>query len=89
MSFLEEVILISWAISDTKSSHNTNKSSSIDYTGLTRQEKTELGFQAKRLLDMGRVLFLRACNFESSLVYYIDRSISPENVLLIALPPKK
>jgi tRNA:m4X modification enzyme len=80
-------LITSWAISDVRTFKDN--ASSMDYTGLTKQQKKEIGFQAKRLIDIGRVLYLRKCNFESSLVYYIDCNISPENVLLIATPSPK
>jgi tRNA:m4X modification enzyme len=55
---------------------------------LSSDEKEVLGFQCKRLLDMGRVLHLREKGFKSKLVYFVSQDISPENVLLVAFLPQ-
>jgi len=48
------------------------------------KRKEELGYMCKRILDVGRVLYLRDNGFDSKLVYYIGSDVSPENALLIA-----
>ena len=40
--------------------------------------------RAKDLLDEGRAAFLRALGYEAHLATYVDASISPENVLVVA-----
>lgn len=49
----------------------------------TKEQKEEFGFQAKMVLEMGRVLELQKYGFEVNLHKYIDCSISPENLLII------
>lgn len=48
--------------------------------------KEQIGLKCKQLLDLVRVHKLRQCRFDSRLVYYVDRTVSLENVLLIAIP---
>jgi hypothetical protein len=67
---------------------NDNDDEDEDDERLTPSEKREIGFQAKRLIDVGRVRYLQNQNFNSSLFYYVDENISPENVLLVAIRSK-
>ncbi len=46
----------------------------------------EIGFKCKRLIDYGRVLFLREQGYNASLYYYVDRDVTLENCLLVATP---
>ena len=48
--------------------------------------KEPIGLKCKRLLDLARIYSLRRCGFHCKLVYYVDRTVSLENVLLIAVP---
>lgn len=52
--------------------------------GLSSNQKEEIGFKAKAVLDWGRVLFLREVGFKATLCYYVDKTVSPENVCLVA-----
>ena len=52
--------------------------------GYTKTESEEIGRRSKRLIDAGRVWYLRQFGLDASLVYYVDRSVSLENVALIA-----
>ena len=54
--------------------------------GLSVAERQEIGFRCKRVLDMGRVAYLQSMGLQAQLVYYVDRTISPENAVLIATP---
>ena len=45
-----------------------------------------IGLKCKRLIDLARLAYLRENRLEAWLVYYVDRSTSLENVLLIAVP---
>ena len=48
--------------------------------------KELIGLKCKRLLDIARLKYLRANGYSAKLVYYVDRSVSLENVLLLAIP---
>jgi len=48
------------------------------------EEKKIIGYKCKRLLDLGRVEFLTKHGFEANLVGYVEESVTPENVLLVA-----
>ena len=46
--------------------------------------REHIGLLCKHLIDSGRVWYLRQHGLAARLVYFIDRSVSLENVLLIA-----
>ena len=46
------------------------------------KKKTELGFKAKRILDIGRCLFLRERGLDARLLCYCDVQLSPENYVI-------
>lgn len=43
-----------------------------------------VGLMCKRLIDQARVHYLKEQGLKAQLVYYVDRKVSLENVLLIA-----
>ena len=47
-------------------------------------ERSSLGRKCKRLIDTGRLLWLKEKGMQSKLVEYIAPSVSPENKLLLA-----
>ncbi|KAI4332111.1 hypothetical protein L6164_017047 [Bauhinia variegata] len=47
-------------------------------------ERASLGFKCKRIIDMGRLMWLREQGLDPQLLRYVPLSISPENHLLIA-----
>ena len=47
-------------------------------------ERAAVGRRAKDVLDEGRAAFLREHGFEARLCTYVDASVTPENVLLVA-----
>lgn len=51
---------------------------------LSPAERWRYGWQCKRLLDAGRMLFLKEKGYEGWMEEYCERTVSPENVLLIA-----
>mmetsp|Transcript_23802 Transcript_23802/g.39144 ORF Transcript_23802/g.39144 Transcript_23802/m.39144 type:complete len:345 (+) Transcript_23802:522-1556(+) len=51
---------------------------------LSHDEREAIGFQCKRLIDYGRLKGLESRGWDARLVTYVEREISPENVLLIA-----
>jgi len=48
--------------------------------------RTQLGLLSKRLLDEGRLVWLRNNGWEGRLVRFVDRAVTPENVLLLGWP---
>ncbi|KAB2074262.1 hypothetical protein ES319_A07G141900v1 [Gossypium barbadense] len=47
-------------------------------------ERANLGFMCKKIMDMGRLMWLKEHGLQTRLVKYVPSSISPENHLLIA-----
>ncbi|KNE62378.1 hypothetical protein AMAG_07601 [Allomyces macrogynus ATCC 38327] len=58
------------------------------YSGLSHAEREEIGFMVKRVLDYGRVVWLKEHGMDGKLVYYVDRAVSLENCALIAMPKR-
>ncbi|XP_041475968.1 tRNA:m(4)X modification enzyme TRM13 homolog [Lytechinus variegatus] len=58
----------------------------VSSLGLSVPEREEIGFKCKRILDMARLSYLKALGLDAKLVYYVERNISPENAVLIAMP---
>ena len=48
--------------------------------------RVEIGRMCKRLLDAGRLAFLRQHGYAGTLQPYVPETVSPENVLLVAAP---
>ncbi|GIY86368.1 tRNA:m(4)X modification enzyme TRM13 homolog, partial [Caerostris extrusa] len=51
---------------------------------LKHEEREFIGIQCKRLIDMGRINFLENEGYDAQLITYIDKSVSLENVALLA-----
>lgn len=51
---------------------------------LTREIKEEIGIKCKHILDYARVQYLEKRGYKCSLKYYVNRTITLENVCLIA-----
>lgn len=47
-------------------------------------ERARLGFMCKRIIDMGRLMWVKEHGLETKFVKYVPASISPENHLIIA-----
>lgn len=54
---------------------------------LSAEERESIGRKCKRLLDFCRAQYLRRLGYEVYLAPYCDKSITPENVALIARKP--
>lgn len=52
--------------------------------GFTKLESEEIGHRCKRLMDAGRIWYLKQFDLDASLLYYVERSVSLENVALVA-----
>jgi tRNA:m4X modification enzyme len=60
------------------------------YSGLSHANREILGYKTKRLIDTGRLNYLQEeLDFNVELVKYVDKSVSLENVALIATPKSK
>ena len=46
--------------------------------------RRRVGRMCKRLVDLGRVQYLRSLGLHAELVYYCPADVSPENALLVA-----
>ena len=53
-------------------------------TKLSQEEREVIGRKCKRLIDHGRVCFLKEHGLKSSLKVYIEEFFTPENVVLVA-----
>ncbi|KAK0062954.1 tRNA:m(4)X modification enzyme TRM13 isoform X4 [Biomphalaria pfeifferi] len=70
--------------------HNTKDLINRDYNKPLREQlsvsqREEIGRKCKRLIDTGRLHFLKSKGLQCFLREYINESITPENVVLIAL----
>jgi len=52
--------------------------------GLSREEKIKVGWACKRLIDHGRLQYLRKCGLEAECVVYCHPDVSPENSCILA-----
>ncbi|GFT00174.1 tRNA:m(4)X modification enzyme TRM13 homolog [Nephila pilipes] len=50
---------------------------------LKHEEREVIGLQCKRLIDAGRIFFLKEAGYDAKLTTYIDKSVSLENVALL------
>eukprot|EP00039_Didymoeca_costata_P006847 m.93947 g.93947 ORF g.93947 m.93947 type:complete len:480 (-) comp13422_c0_seq1:178-1617(-) len=69
-------------ILDSKDEQET--SSHVKKSWLSQKEMELIGFRCKRLIDMGRLIYLRQHGFEAWMQFYVPKSISPENVVIVA-----
>lgn len=59
------------------------------FSGLDHKQREVIGFKCKRVIDAGRVQYLKKFGFDVKLVYYVDAVTSLENCALIAIPKKE
>ena len=55
------------------------------YGSLTAEQREAIGVQCKQLIDFGRVQYLKQHGFDASLIYYVARSVTLENMALTAV----
>lgn len=91
-------VLVSWATCGTGKSRKPDEPQTSEQTkqeenphkdrydrlNLPRETREEIGLKCKRLMDQGRVEYLTSLGFKSELVYYVQTSITLENVCLLA-----
>ncbi|XP_001358902.2 tRNA:m(4)X modification enzyme TRM13 homolog [Drosophila pseudoobscura] len=88
--------MVSWAVCGTGVSRERRKAMAEAHEELgepptqrlTREQREQIGYQCKRVLDQGRLEHLRSNGFDASLKFYVPREITLENVVLIAKPMK-
>ncbi|XP_028398915.1 tRNA:m(4)X modification enzyme TRM13 homolog [Dendronephthya gigantea] len=61
-----------------------DEGSCIRALGFTKSQSEDIGRQSKRLIDAGRVWYLKQFDLDASLFYYVDRSVSLENIAIVA-----
>lgn len=66
---------------------DTELASTTKRTGLSKSEQEHVGITCKRLLDMGRIHYLRENGLHACLQYYVASEYSIENVALVARTP--
>ncbi|KAJ3323603.1 hypothetical protein HDV06_001627 [Boothiomyces sp. JEL0866] len=59
------------------------KDDCVHWTGLNFEEREELGYKCKRILDMGRKKFLEKSGAQCEFKYYATRECTKENLVLI------
>lgn len=50
-------------------------------------ERAVLGFMCKKIIDMGRLMWMKEHGLDAEFVKYVPSSVSPENHLLIGRCP--
>mmetsp|Transcript_10370 Transcript_10370/g.19878 ORF Transcript_10370/g.19878 Transcript_10370/m.19878 type:complete len:97 (-) Transcript_10370:166-456(-) len=48
----------------------------------SQREKKEIGAMCKRMIDYGRIAFLRRLGFNCTLIRYVPANVTTENILL-------
>ncbi|XP_017046704.1 tRNA:m(4)X modification enzyme TRM13 homolog [Drosophila ficusphila] len=86
--------MVSWAVCGTGLSRERRKAmeTADDQTAetntqrLSREEREKIGHQCKRVLDYGRLEYLRSHGYQAELKFYVPRDVTLENVVLLARP---
>ncbi|NXP44056.1 TRM13 enzyme, partial [Heliornis fulica] len=68
------------------SSKTESSSDAMQGMILTVEERKEIGYLCKRLIDHGRIEYLQQQGYKAALRYYTESAVSLENVLLTAVP---
>ncbi|KAK3091884.1 hypothetical protein FSP39_023437 [Pinctada imbricata] len=66
--------------------HKAEKPLTRTDLNLTVKEKEEIGRKCKRLIDFGRVLYMKEQGLQCDLREYIEDKLTPENVAIFAKP---
>uniref|UniRef100_A0A1B0CVW7 tRNA:m(4)X modification enzyme TRM13 n=2 Tax=Lutzomyia longipalpis TaxID=7200 RepID=A0A1B0CVW7_LUTLO len=56
-----------------------------DTVKMSRKEKEEIGIRCKRILDYARIVYLRQNHYDASLINYVSRDVTLENVCIVAV----
>lgn len=71
--------MVSWCVCGD--GLNRNKQSLPEFE-IERKRKEQIGWRCKRLLDHARVDFMNSKNYEAKLSFYVDKSVTLENVCI-------
>ena len=82
VDFLKMCVMSNWATCGNVNEERWNEKT--QWPNLSFSERRELGLMTKRVIDIGRVLFLESVGYTAELIYYCDRQHSLENAALIA-----
>lgn len=58
------------------------------YGKLLPEERENIGFQCKQVIDRGRLHYLMAHGYEAKILYYVEPSLTLENTALVAVHTK-
>ncbi|XP_060524263.1 tRNA:m(4)X modification enzyme TRM13 homolog [Cylas formicarius] len=64
--------------------YNENEKKSHEKINLSRGEQEEIGRRCKNIINYGRLQFLQKQGFSCFLHYYVDQSVTLENVCIVA-----
>ncbi|XP_016993463.2 tRNA:m(4)X modification enzyme TRM13 homolog [Drosophila takahashii] len=86
--------MVSWAVCGTGLSRERRKAmekaddqpAETNTQRLSRNEREAIGQQCKRVLDFGRLEYLRSLGYQAELKFYVPRDVTLENVVLLARP---
>lgn len=71
---------------ETLDEHSTTVSWKRSDLKLSDEKRATIGWKCKRLIDIGRVFYLKDKGLHSELKIYIDYKLTPENVAIFVLP---
>lgn len=55
------------------------------YGSLLPEEREDIGFKCKRLIDRGRMHYLMTHGYDVNLIYYVESALTLENTALVAV----
>jgi tRNA:m4X modification enzyme len=70
-------VISTWAVCGDSISGNSH------WSGLSFELRKQLGYQCKRIIDIGRLRYLQEQGCDCELLYYIDEYTSSENMALV------
>ncbi|KAH8347163.1 hypothetical protein KR059_005947 [Drosophila kikkawai] len=84
--------MVSWAVCGTGMSRERRRAmekaeeqpAEPNTQRLSREEREKIGQQCKRILDYGRLEYLRSQGYQAELKFYVPRDVTLENVVLLA-----
>jgi len=62
---------------------NKKKQEEMKELGITSEERTHMGFLAKRIINIGRILYMKSKGYEVMLKKYCNLEYSPENLIIV------
>ncbi|CAG9765306.1 unnamed protein product [Ceutorhynchus assimilis] len=80
--------LSSWATCGSREFEENKLTDNEQDYGLGKAEREEIGRRCKNIINWGRLMHLKEHNLECFLHYYVETSITLENVALVAIKSK-